>query len=109
MGKLAVPRKTAAARRTSTKTDAVATPSLANRPEIGFSAAVAARRRTKRTAPAAANTAISSMNIQPIGDWLKACKLLKMPLRVRNAAKLQAANVPPASTSVVRFRAPRWR
>ena len=92
-----MPTNTAAARRINAKTDAVATPSLANRPEIGLSGVMATRRRTRRTAVATANATISSRNIQPIGDWLKACKLLKMPLRVRNAAKLQAANVATAS------------
>ena len=42
-----------------------------------------------------------------MGDWLKACRLLKTPLRVRKAAKLQAANVATVSSSVVFFRLPR--
>ncbi len=97
------------AKSTIAKTDAVATVSLAHRPLNGLSHAVAARRRISSAPVPVTSTRNIARNIQPIGDWLKACRLPKMPLRVRKAAKLQAANVATASTRVVRFRPPRWR
>jgi hypothetical protein len=42
----------------------------------------------RRVIPLANRTLINTKNIQPIGDSLNACTLLKMPLRVRNVAKL---------------------
>ena len=49
-----------------------------------------------------------------MGEALNACRLLKMPLRVRNLAKLQSPNVANASAKAVRLNArgtakPSWR
>ena len=41
-----------------------------------------------------------------MGDWLKACRLLKSPLRVRKVAKLHSPNVAIASPRVVFFSPP---
>ena len=59
--------------------------------------------------PTNTNATIPTRNIQPIGDWLNACRLLKMPLRVRKVAKLHSAKVVAASRMVVFLNAPHAR
>ena len=59
--------------------------------------------------PANPSAIISPRKSQPIGDWLKAWRLLKMPLRVRNVAKLHSPNVAMTSPAESPFKMPRWR
>ena len=46
---------------------------------------------------------INARNSQPMGDLLNACRLLKMPLRVRNVAKLHRPKVAMAKARAVFF------
>ncbi len=70
---------------------------------IGRRGLSAARRTTKPATPAIAKPIMNTKNSQPIGEALKACKLLKTPLRVRNVAKLHTANVAIARQIAVFF------
>src|SRR6188508_2586868 len=73
----------------------------------GFRSAERSRRRLKINAPPpVSKKAISPRNIHPIGDWLKAWTLLKIPLRVRKVAKLQRPKVVIAREIAVFFRVP---
>ena len=67
------------------------------------------RHRDERRAATTSSNVISTKNIQPIGDWLKACTLLKMPLRVRNVAKLHRPKVAIARARAVLFQPSRCR
>ena len=53
----------------------------------------AKRRAAINAPPPAMRTSIPARSIQPMGDRLNSCRLLKMPLRVRNVAKLHSAKV----------------
>ncbi len=77
-----------------------------HRAASGFSAASCFLRRTISSVPPTTKAAIQIRNIQPMGDWLKACRLLKIPLRVRNVAKLHSPKVAIARNNVVFFSAP---
>jgi hypothetical protein len=73
---------------------------------IGRSGISDRRRATRRNPPATAMPIISTRNSQPIGDLLNACRLLKMPLRVRNVAKLHQPKLAMARASAVFFSTP---
>ena len=75
---------------------------------MGSSAVRTDRRSAMRIPPPTARAIISPRNIQPMGDSLKACKLLKIPLRVRKVAKLHNTKVAIASAIAVFFRARRY-
>ena len=73
-----------------------------------FSGVSCVRRRKTSTAPPAANASIRTRKSQPMGDWLKAGRRLKIPLRVRNVAKLHSPKVAMASETAVFLKAPRY-
>ena len=75
---------------------------------IGDCGRSSARRSTITNPPPRARPIIRARNIQPIGDWLNACRLLKKPLRVRKVAKLHKPKVAVASARAVFFSDPRY-
>ena len=87
-GAARVPRTAMLAKRTSATMPISTKASRLQTLVSGLSAARAARRRIISAAWPAVTTTIQARNIQPIGDWLKAWRLLKTPLRVRKVAKL---------------------
>ena len=67
------------------------------------------RRSTIIATPLTSSTAMNPKNIHPIGEVLNAWTLVKIPLRVKNVAKLHKSDVRIASPNAVFFRHWRWR